>query len=222
MMPTRRTATLAACGLLMALAGCVSLKRTPEARFFVLRSLAEPPAAPAPATEREIVGVSAVRLPGHLERAQLVTWQAPGELRVDEFLRWAEPLEEGLTRTLTENLAKLLPHDRVIRRPWAGGTPLRCRVVVEIERFGLQRSGVVQLDGRWALLPGRGERPLAMRAFALERSPSASDNEGAVDAGTGVHAMSELVADLSHEIAAGIRTLPPAEPEKASDAAASQ
>lgn len=218
MMATRRTATLAACGLLLACAGCVSLKRTPEARFFVLRSLVEAPAAPATDAGRAIVGVSGVRLPGHLDRPQVVTWQAPGELRIDEFLRWAEPLQEGLTRTLTEDLAKLLPEHRVIRRPWPGGTSLRCRVVVDVEVFGLRRNGLVRLEGRWTLLPGRDELPFAINRFALERGPLASGADG-VDAGAGVDTMSELVADLSREIADGIRALPAAEPEKAGEAA---
>ena len=88
------------------LASCVSLKRTPEARFFVLRSLAEPAATPAPPLAKHgLVGVLPVRLPGHLERPQLVTWAAPGELRIDEFVRWGEPLDAGLTRTVTENLS---------------------------------------------------------------------------------------------------------------------
>jgi len=187
--------------------GCVSLKRTPEARFFVLRSVAEPPAAATPNAQRGFVAVMPVRIPGHLDRPQLVTWTAPGELRIDEFLRWGEPLDAGFTRTLAENLAALLPEHMVARAPWRSSAEPRCRVATELRVFGLQANGEVRLDGRWALLPARAEQPLARGTASLSRGPLASGPAG-VDPGAEVEAMSELVAELGREIADAVRALP--------------
>jgi hypothetical protein len=192
-------------------AGCVSLKRTPEARFFVLRAVVEPPAPPTAGARRALVGVMPVRLPGHLDRPQLVTWTAPGELRIDEFLRWAEPLDSGLTRTLAENLAALLPEHFVVRAPWRASAVPRCRVAAELRVFGLQPSGEVRLDGRWALLPAQGALPLARGSASFGRGPLPSGPAG-VDPGTEVETMSELVAELAREVAAAVRALPD-EPE---------
>ena len=208
-------ASWAALGL--AVTGCVSLKRTPEARFFVLRSLAEPAAAPALA-KQGLVGVLPVRLPGHLERPQLVTWAAPGELRIDEFVRWGEPLDAGLTRTLTENLVALLPDNFVARYPWRATAVPRCRVIVELRSFGLQPSGEVLLDGRWALLPTSGEQPLARGSGRFTRGPLPRGAAG-VDPTAEVEAMSELVADISRDIAKAVLALP--EPEGVPAAGAS-
>ena len=72
-MRTRLSAFVGLAGLVL-VAGCVSLKRTPEARFFVLQSLAQP-AAQGRQEPIGIVGVEAVRLPGHLDRPQLVPHQ---------------------------------------------------------------------------------------------------------------------------------------------------
>jgi uncharacterized lipoprotein YmbA len=196
------TATLA-----LAPAGCVSLKRTPEARFFVLRSLVEPPEAPARPAPAGLVGVLPVRVPGHLERPQLVTWAGPGELRIDEYLRWAEPIDAGVGRTLAENLDALLPDHPVIRSPWAAAVTPFCRVRVDLRVFGLQESGEVRLEGRWALLPGKGERPLAHRATSMGKGPLTAGPTG-VDAAAGVEAMSALLADLAKEIAAAVEALP--------------
>ena len=118
-MRARLVALLVLPGLVLGVAGCVP-KRTPEARFFVLRSLVEPPATPAADAPASLVGVLPVRMPGYIDRPQLVTWTAPGELRIDEFLRWAEPLDAGITRTVAENLDALLPESHVVRFP-AGG-----------------------------------------------------------------------------------------------------
>jgi uncharacterized lipoprotein YmbA len=202
----RRASAVLALAVLAAAPACVSLKRTPEARFFVLRTLAEPPAAEsggAPA----LVGLLPVALPGYLERPQLITWVAPGELRIDEYLRWAEPLDFGFARTLAANLDTLLPESRVIRSPWPAKARPQCRVRVELQRFGPQASTEVVLEGRYALLPADGERPIVTRPVSLKRGPlgAAAAGEGAT---AGVEAMSELVADLARDIAAAIRALP--------------
>jgi uncharacterized lipoprotein YmbA len=197
---TRSVAALLAAG---ALAGCVSLKRTPEARFFTLRPVAERPARPASnAAGPGIVGVLPVSLPGFLERPQLVAWSAPGEVRVDEFLRWAEPLDASVPRVLAEDLETLLPSHRVIRSPWARSTTVQCRVRAELVRFGLQRGGEVALSARFVVLPAQSERPLLSRDVELRREPGRADPGGAVEA------MSALVADLAEEIAKAIGTLP--------------
>ena len=210
-MRARPLALLGSAGLALALAACVSLKRTPEARFFVLRALAEAPAATVPRAPAGLVGLLPVVLPGYLDRPQLVSWVAPGELRIDEYLRWAEPLDAGLSRTLAANLEVLLPESRVIRSPWpaSASTRLRCRVRVDLQRFGPQATGEVVLEGRWALLPADGERPIVARPVGLKRGPlGPAAPGGGADAVAGVEAMSELVADLARDIAAAIRALP--------------
>jgi len=211
-MRTRLVVAAGTAAMVVGLAGCVSLKRTPEARFFVLRSLVEPPEAAVRPEPAGLVGVLPVRLPGHLERPQVVTWAGPGELRIDEYLRWAEPIDTGVTRTLAENLDALLPAHPVIRSPWPAAVVPFCRVRVDLYVFGLQESGEVRLEGQWLLLPGKGERPLAHRSTSLRRALPAATSGG--DAATGgVEAMSALLADLAKEIAAAVETLP-AEEEK--------
>jgi len=202
--------------------GCV-LKRTPGARFFALRAVAEsapPPETPADAV---LVGVLPVLLPAHLDRPQVVTWAGPGEVKIDEFLRWAEPLDSGVGRVVAENLSALLPTHRVIRAPWPGATPLRCRLRLELARLGLQDNGEVELSGRWVLLPERSERPYLARSWSARRRPSAplagagAQSPGALSArreapNDAVEAMSSLLGDLSREIAAAIAALPPDAP----------
>ena len=83
----------------------------------------------------------------------------------------------------------------------------RCRVVTELRVFGLQPNGEVRLDGRWVLLPAHGEQILARGSASFRRGPLASGPTG-VDPGAEVDALSELVAELSREIAAAVRALP--------------
>lgn len=222
-----RPVALALLGLLtLAFGSCVSLKRTPGARFFVLRSLA--PAAtdagriaesatgtPAVAGElplpEAVVGVLPARLPGALDRPQLVVATGPSELRLDELSRWAEPLDEGVTRTLAENLATLLPRHRVVRSPWASALEPRCRLATELRLFGLQPGGDVRLEATYSLLAPKDERVLARRSFTASRGPLPGGRRG-VEPAVSVDAMSELLAELAGQVAATVQELPSAVP----------
>jgi uncharacterized lipoprotein YmbA len=207
-MRTRTAAVLALVIVGTGLPACVSLKRSPGARFFVLRSQVEPPTSPPPVATVGLVGVLPVRIPGALKRPQVVTWRGPDEVGVDEFVRWAEPLDAGTTRAVAENLAILLPEYRVIEAPWPGGARTRCRVAVELSVFGLQADGSVLLEGRWSLLPDDSERPLVMEPIEV-RSAAVPGGRRNPDPGAGVDAMSGLLADLGRQIAAAVRALPP-------------
>jgi uncharacterized protein len=209
-MSARFVVALVAAGTALCAAGCVTLKRTPSARHFFLRPVAEASGTAEATGGSRIFGVLPVSLPEYLDRPQLVTGAARGELRIDEFLRWAEPLDAGATRTLTENLGALLPADRVLGWPWSAATDLRCRVRVEVSLFGLQPDGEVRLEGRWALLPAQGAHPLVARSMSLSRGPVPLERAATNQA---VAAMSELLADLAREIADVARALPPAAPQ---------
>ena len=190
----------------LALAGCVSLKRTPPARWYVLRSVAQAKEPPHEVPRRDgFVGLLPVRLAGALERPQLVAWAGPNEVRIDELSRWAEPLDAGITRTLAEDLAALLPRERVLRAPWPAFALARCRVATELSVFGPQPSGEVRLEAEFTLLGPREERVLLRRPVVATRTPAASD------AGASVEAMSALVGEMAERIAEAIAALPVAE-----------
>jgi uncharacterized lipoprotein YmbA len=191
---------LLAAAALSTLSGCVSFKRTPGARFFVLRSLIEAKARVAPVEGS--IGLLPARIPLALDRPQLVAWTAPTELRLDELQRWAEPLDEGVTRTLAEDLAALLPGDRILRWPWPSSALPRCRVATELRVFGPQPDGAVRLEADVVLLAAQEDRVLARRSFAQDRKPSAAGAVASVDV------MSELLAELARQIADAVTALP--------------
>jgi hypothetical protein len=192
-----------------ALAGCVPLKRTAEPRYFALRPVAQTPPvrasiAPASADVPLVLGVLPLALPGHLERPQFVSWIGPDEMRIDEFVRWAEPLASGAQRVLAADLATVLPSHRVVTAPWPASTAPEYRVRVAVDRFGLQPDGAVSLSGRLVLLAGSGERPLVSRVVDLRHPP----DPGPRDPARAVDAMSALLADLAGEIMEAVTALP--------------
>ena len=188
--------------------GCVHLKRTPEARFFVLSSVSQSsPAASSGVAPSGVVGLIPVRLPGHLERPQLVSRVSSGELEVHEFFRWAEPLALGIQRVVAENLSSLLHEHRVVRQPWPATTELTCRVGVEISGFDAHEDGHVALVGRYVVLPARGEIPLEARAFRFERRAAVEGRSTQTPEVT-VGTQSELLGGVELPTRRG-RTAPP-------------
>jgi uncharacterized protein len=188
--------------------GCVHLKRTPEARFFVLSSVSQSsPSAASGVVPSGVVGLVQVRLPGHLERPQLVSRVSSGELQVHEFFRWAEPLALGIQRVVAENLSTLLHEHRVVRQPWPATTELTCRVGVEISVFGVEKGGLAELAGRYVVLPSRGEVPLEARSFRFERRVGSGGSfSQAPDAA--IAALNELLGDLGVRLTEAVRRLP--------------
>lgn len=203
----RRSMQVLAVSCLLLSWGCVSIKHSPSARLFVLRTASEPPVTESVIASPVLVGVMPAALPDHLVRSQMVTWSSDNEVHLEEYARWAEPLDVGVTRVVRENLGILLPEYRFVDYPWRTEAPVRCRVQVEVRLFGLQPDGTVRLDGRWALLAPGSDEPLEVQPVAFQSDPVGRDDPDAR-----VEAMSQLLAHLCDELAAGILALPIPDP----------
>jgi hypothetical protein len=182
----------AALALMAALAGgCAS---SPETGLYLLAAVQQPaPAQRFPAS----VGVGPVTLPDYLDRLQMVTRSASDEIAVSDTQRWAEPLQDGLTRVLDENLAALLGTQSIVRYPWPASLAPDYQVAVEVLRFEAGPDASLHLEARWWV---------HARASLTAVQPRASRFE--VPAGAGVdgrvRAHAEAASRLSGEIAAAL------------------
>jgi len=190
-----RAALSAALLVVLGVVGCATRGITP--REFVLNAEATPALGSAPRDLR--IGVGPFKVPGYLDRPQLVTRLGPNELHFSEVERWGEPLRTGLVRVVADNLTVLVPSGEVTSSPRPDGVELDYRVVVEVDRFEPGPDGALALEARWLLLSGEGGATLAARRSAIRGETAAGD------AAHAVQAMSRGVAQLSEEIAAEIR-----------------
>ena len=58
-----------------------------------------------------------------VDRPQFVVEVAPNRVELDEFNRWAAPLDDGVARGVAGNLATLLGTPRVTAAPLANSLP---------------------------------------------------------------------------------------------------
>ena len=190
-----------ACALLAAVAasGC-ALRQTTSAKTYVLDPLPSAAVTPAP-KPASVVGVLKVIVPGWVDRPQITSRTATGEVVTDEYARWGEPIERGMQRVLAENLAILVPDRRFITAPYPPGDEPGLRVEVIVSEVARQADGSVILESRWAVL--------GPRAGTLVQSRSRQRTIPSVPGASGsVLGMNETLAGLAREIAEALKALP--------------
>jgi uncharacterized lipoprotein YmbA len=184
------------------LAGCLSSFTTPQpdrTRYYTLTAKVEPDSGGNPSLDDISLGVGPVRIPGYLDRDQLVTRVSESRFDVSDNDRWIEPLDENLSRVLAQNLYTLLKSDRIFRYPWPNGRYITHQIDIEVLRFEATAGNEAQLSARWSVIETATKHLLASKTTFLKRPIQGAGKDAAVDA------LSATVADLSREIANTVR-----------------
>jgi hypothetical protein len=143
------------------------------------------------------VAIASPALPGYLDRQQLVSRSAGGELLMNPNHLWGEPLDSGIARVTAANLGRL--ENSLNIQPVKSFVTLDYQSLLElrITRFEPDASGNVVLECTWKLQPVNG--PVAPTRAFTTRVPLAADPLGSQ---TGrVQAMNEALARLARQIA---------------------
>ena len=88
-----------------------------------------------------VLGVGPLTLPRYLDQPQIVTRLSTNQLHLNEFHRWAEPLNANVLRVLTRNLKQLLRAKRVVPYPWSSDAKVNYKVQVTVTRFDAADRG---------------------------------------------------------------------------------
>src|SRR5882724_5874176 len=193
----RRLAVVSWVASLLGLGACAS---TPS-HFYVLNTLSASETMPATAAAQSpVIGVGPITLPKYLDRPQIVTRASRHQLALGEFDRWAEPLQDNISRVLAENLAFLIPTDHILLQGWPRSATLDYQVTVEVLQFDGWLGGESRLLARWSILDG-AEHDLLNKMVHLH-APTGGQGYDAV-----VVAMNQMLETLSRDIATGIQRL---------------
>ena len=179
--------TLAAFG-----AACAS---TPS-KFYTL----SPTAEPGGATASYSVAVGPVSVPAMIDRPQMVVRVGENQVGIDEFNRWASPLQSDMARVVAENLAKILGTPLVSVFPQSTAAGASYRVLIDVMRFESAPGKSATLDAVWTVRRAKEGASRAGRTTVSE--PAADGNTAAL-----VAAHSRALGRLSGEVAEAIRGL---------------
>ena len=167
--------------------------RSAMARFYTLDSVATPDAGPL-ASYAVVVGP--VTVPSSVDRPEFVVQVTPNRVAVDEFNRWAGPLDESIARVVAGDLATQLGTPRVAAAP-AANFEAAFRVTINVQRFDSIPGHEVLVDAVWTVRGAKGG-VRSGRTVAREAVTDAS-----FDALAAAH--SRALATVSGDIAAAIR-----------------
>jgi uncharacterized protein len=175
------------------LAGCASS----PSHFYTLGRTQD---APSGLASDVSVAVGPVSIPESVNRPEMVVQIGPNQVALDEFNRWAGPLQAEIQRVLMENLAQLLGTSRISRYPQGQIASPDFRAQVEVLRFESSLGNAAFLDAIWTVR-GKGEKDVKT-GRTTSREPVSGMS---YDALVGAH--SRALGTLSRDLAEAILTL---------------
>ena len=148
------------------------------------------------------VGVGPLRTPDYLSRPRMVTRAADATIVVNDFDRWVEPLDDAIHRVLATNLDAQLDDAVVVAFPYTHISDLDYRVVGRVDRFDADADGLAVLEIQWGVIGPNDEILVQPRRARYEARSSHEPKFAAI-----AYAMSDVVQQLSHDVAAKLETL---------------
>jgi uncharacterized protein len=189
----RRLAAIAMpCAIAILAAGCAS----PASRFYTLSAATTPAAAASDLS----VAVGPVSVPAAVDRPQIVISMGPNQVRLDEFNRWAAPLQDSIARAVAENLVAMLGTPRVSLSPQTFSADADYRTVIEVQTFESAPGEAATLDAVWTVSRTKDGKSQTGRTTVREPAP-----DRGYDALAAAH--SRAVARVSQDIADAVQAL---------------
>ena len=189
----RRLAAIAIpCIAVMLAAGCA----TPASRYYTLNATP----APAGSSADFSVAVGPVTIPSVIDRPQFVVRESANQVRLDEFNRWASPLQSNIARVVGDNLAAILGTSRVSLFPQTMSAAADYRVAIQVQTFESAPGDAATLDAVWTVVRAKDGKSQTGRTAVREAAP-----QGGFDGLAAAH--SRALARLSRDVADAIQAL---------------
>ena len=192
------------CGVGLLLSGCLFKAGRVPTRQFVLASVPAPEHA-SPAAPPLSVEVGFVKMPPYLLRDAMVVRKNANEFEYLENALWAERLDQGFQRVLSDDLASLLASEQVSLSA-SGPNRVVMRVSVRVEQFDVDTQGRGTLLAGWRLtFPGSDRPPKDGQSRLTQSGPSPRNNPQII-----ATTLSALTTQFSQALAQALRDSAPA------------
>lgn len=179
--------------LLPLLAACGS---SAPVRYYSLEAITTEGYERVSTEEAPVLGVGPLTMPEYLGRSQIVTRGPGAEMIVDDFNRWAEPLDRAIHRIVASNIDSVVGDVTVVAFPYSSLVAVDYRLVGRVDRFDVDETGRAVLNVQWGI--GRKDQPILVPP---RRSHYEVQARVAGDADATAQAMNDLVTQFSRDIA---------------------
>ena len=155
-----------ACALAAMPVGCAS----PPSHFYTLS-----PSAPAGAVDGKtstlVVVVGPVSIPAMVDMPQMLVRTGPNQVSMDEFNRWASPLQSNIAQVVADNLVALLGTPRVMLYQQAQNTDGDYRVSIDVQTFESAPGDAATLSALWVVRRVKDGKTQVGRTTVREATP---------------------------------------------------
>ncbi len=189
MMP-RMAAITAACALAALPAGCAS----PPSHLYTLSHSATAATKPNETSSNVSVVVGPVSIPTSVDFPQIAVSNGPNRVSLDEFNRWASPLQSNISHVVVDNLVAMLGTLRVSLSQQSLNADADYRVAIDVQTFESAPGDAATLGAIWVVR--RTKDGTTRTGRTTVREPS---HEKGYDALAAAH--SRALARLSQDIA---------------------
>jgi hypothetical protein len=199
---------VSALGLLTACNLPLPRAQSDQTRYYLLNPAEIRPdtAGTTTSVKRWAVGLRTVDVAAYLRTKSFIVRSHANEVAFLDFARWGEPLDQGVTRVLAENLRSSRNVARVSLQPFRADDQRDFEVVVTIAACEGTADGDVRFAANWRIpAPGGSAAAVAEGSFAASGLRWDGRDYGQLAA-----RLSEALAGLSRDVAAAL----PKEPAK--------
>jgi uncharacterized protein len=180
------------CTVAVLAAGC----STTPSHFYTLSRTATP--GPTPSNLSVVVGP--VSIPAIVDLPQIVVSTGPNQVSLNEFERWASPLQNNIARVVAENLVSILGTPRVSMFQQSLNAGADYHVAIEVQSFESAPGEAATLNAVWIVRRTRDGKTDTGRTSVREPA-----SEKGYDALAAAH--SRALGRMSQDIADVIRVL---------------
>jgi uncharacterized lipoprotein YmbA len=170
------------------------LSSTPPSNYYMLSATV----ATEPRGVEPSIGVGPITIPEYLNRQSMVYSREGNRLHIDPYERWAEPLQNGIARVVSLNLAALLGTQSIQIFPWSASRAPDYGLALNLLELDAdtERAALVV---EWKLRRPNGQ-PVARQISHLSQPL-----DGTVSGERIAHAYSALLQQLAERVAREIR-----------------
>ena len=173
--------------------GCAA---SPPSRFYTLSAAS----GPAATSSKLSIAVGPVSVPAVVDRPQIVVDIGPNQVRLEEFNRWAAPLQNNIARVVADNLVLMLGTPRVTLAAQGLGADADYRAAIDVQSFNSAPGEAAIVDAVWTVRRIKDGKTELGRTTVREVL-----QEKGYDALAAAH--SRALARLSKDIADAVRGL---------------
>jgi uncharacterized lipoprotein YmbA len=173
-----------------------SCANTPPTHFYSLEPIAAISDTLQSSAKKPLVGIAQISLPSVIERKQIVTRDATGQLIINEQHQWAALLKQNITEVLATNLAVRQPNYWFKAAPWSLLGMVDYRLVIDVTRLDIVLGKSISFSVDWTILNEKHHTILQHNSLDFNQ-PLADENYS-----TAILGLNTLLVLLSEKLAA--------------------